>query len=211
VEGIKQAINYAADNKGGVMILRRVGDTYWKDANGVNSWDKNKIVPIRVPKVFSSGHEEFLYGYDEEPNTGRIRIYWLNHWSKDWADKGRAWEYLDEWLPYINEIRVVVAALPPAPSDFTYYFTKTIKEGDKGADVLALQHALDLEGCYDYNPTDGSPKYTGNFVKGGYTFKAVVKFQEKYASEILAPIVLTKGTGVVASMTLKKLNALYHK
>lgn len=201
-DGIKKAINYAADNNGGVMILRRVGDTYWKDVNGVSTWDKNRLLPIRVPKVISSGHEEMLYGYDEEPGTGRVRIYWLNSWSNAWADNGRAWEYLDEWLPLIGEIRVVVQEVP-AVNDFKYTFRKSLRQGMKGADVVALQHALKLEGCYDY------PSFTGNF--GPVTFAAVVKFQEKYKSDILTPNGLKKGTGFVGASTLKKLNQLYSK
>lgn len=62
-DGIKKAVNYAKDNKGGVAILRSVGDTYWKDVNGNSTWDKNKILPIRVPSQVTSGHEEMLTGY----------------------------------------------------------------------------------------------------------------------------------------------------
>lgn len=200
-EGIKQAITYAQKNNGAVMILRKVGDTYWKDANGNSTYDKTRILPIRVPKVITSGHEEFLYGYDTEAGSNRIRIYWLNHWSKEWADNGRAWEYLDEWMHLIGELRVVVAEVPAVDS-FKYNFTKQLKKGAKGADVVALQHALKLEGCFDY------PTFTGTF--GDVTFAAVVKFQEKYKADILTPNKLTKGTGIVGPSTLKKLNALYN-
>ena len=201
LDGLKKAINYAADNKGGVMILRRVGDTYWTGKDGIATWDKEKLLPIRVPKVFTSGHEEFLYGYDEEPETGRVRLYWLNHWSEKWADNGRGWEYADEWLPYIGELRVVVAEVPVV-TDFRYTFTKTMARGAKGADVLALQHILKLENCYPI----GTP-FTGYF--WDKTFAGVVQFQEKYASDILAPLGLTHGTGIVGKATLKKLNELY--
>lgn len=199
-EGIKQAITYAKANKGAVAILRRVGNTYWTDKNGVSSWDKNKILPIRVPKEFTSGHEELLYGYDKEPGTGRTRIYWLNHWSPQWADNGRAWEYLDEWLPYIKEIRVSVAYVPVV-DNFKYNFTKTLKKGDKGPDVVALQHVLKLENCFDF------PSFTGNF--SDLTFAGVVKLQEKHADEILAPLGLTHGTGFVGNATVAWLKKHY--
>jgi len=200
-DGIMQAITYAKANKGAVMILRRVGDTYWKDKNGNTSWRKEDLLPIRVPAVFSSGHEEYLYKYDKEPNTGRIRIYWLNHWSAQWADNGRAWEYLDEWLPYIGEIRVVVAEVPVV-DNFRYTFTKPIKKGDKGADVVALQHILKLEGCYPEGVA-----FTGYFVDK--TFAGVVLLQEKYRSEILLPVGLIKGTGFVGASTRAWLNKHY--
>lgn len=201
-DGIKQAITYAKANKGLVMILRSVGNTYYTAADGTVTWDKTKILPIRVPAQITSGHEESLYAYDTEPNTNRLRIYWLNHWSPGWADNGRGWEYADVWLPLVKEIRVVVAALPPAPPTFSYHFANTLSKGQKGADVVALQHVLSLEGCF---PTGQS--FTGFF--GDITFQAVIKFQEKYKADILTPVGLQHGTGFVGQKTIAKLNALY--
>jgi len=48
---------------------------------------------------------------------------------------------------------------------------------------------------------------TGNFF--GLTKAAVIRFQEKYASEILAPIGLKKGTGFVGARTRAKINSLF--
>jgi len=192
-DGIMQAINYAKDNNGGVMILRRVGDTYWKDVNGNSTWQKEKILPIRVPKVISSGHEEMLYGYDIEPVTNRLRIYWLNHWSKEWADNGRAWEYYDVWKKYINELRVVVGEMPMIQG-FKYTFKKKLKKGDKGADVVALQHVLKLEGLFDY------PTFTGFY--GQITSDAVFRFQKKYG-------IKSNDGNDVGKKTIAKLNELY--
>lgn len=204
LEGIKQAVTYAKTNNGGVMILRSVGNTYYTAPDGTTTWDKDKILPIKVPTQITSGHEEFLYGYDEEPGTGRMRIYWLNHWSPEWADNGRGWEYADVWLPNIKEIRVVVAKLPPPPLTFTYHFTHSLMKGNQGADVVALQHALKIEGCFPE-----TQEFTGYF--GNITFLGVVQFQNKYKNDILTPVGLSVGNGFVGSNTLAKLNALYNK
>jgi peptidoglycan hydrolase-like protein with peptidoglycan-binding domain len=47
---------------------------------------------------------------------------------------------------------------------------------------------------------------TGYF--GNLTSLAVVRFQEKYASEILAPFDLLSGTGYVGEKTRNKINEL---
>lgn len=208
-EGIKRALTYAKQNNGGVAILRQIGNEYWTDKKtGNSSWDKSKLLPMPAPTAIVSGHEETLYGYDTDPSNGRTRIYWLNHWSDSWCsthgnqhDGGRGWEYLDTWLPFIKELRVVVPALPAAPNTFSYLFLKTLTLGSTGADVVALQHALQIDGEFTY------PTFTGNY--GTITQDAVKAFQVKYASEILTPAGLTQPTGTVGLYTLKKLNALF--
>ncbi len=203
LEGLQKAITYAKANRGAVMILRRIGNSYWKDENGVSTYDPKRLLPIRAVTP-ESGHEELLTGYDTDPFSGRLRLYWLNHWSKDWADNGRGWEYADVWLPYIVEIRVVLPELPIAPAGFRYSFTKQLLPGAKGPDVVALQHVLDLEGCYGYT---GTPRYTGTY--GMYTEAGVKSLQEKYAAEILTPVHLKKGTGIVSERTLSWLENHY--
>lgn len=148
-----------------------------------------------------------MYGYDTEAGTGRVRLYWLNHWSDGWAstggnshDGGRGWEYADVWLAFVKEIRVCVPVVPVVDT-FRYTFTRQLTRGMKGADVVALQHVLKLENCFDY------PTFTGYF--GDVTFSGVVKLQQKYTAEILAPLGLNHGTGVVGNATLKWLNEHY--
>lgn len=201
-EGIKQAINYAADNKGGVMILRQVGNTYYTAPDGTVTWDKTKILPIQPPHEITSGHEEFLTGYDYEPGTNRMRVYWLNHWSPAWADNGRGWEYADLWLRYIVEMRCVVASIPVV-NTFKYRFSKTLARGASGPDVVALQHILQIEQVFP-----AGQSFTGYF--GDITFAGVVALQQKYASEILGPVGLVHGSGFVGASTLKWLNSKYN-
>lgn len=199
---IKQAITFAKANNGLVAILREIGDTYWM-ANGISTWDAAKLLPIKLPLQSVGGHEELLYGYEDDPVTGRTKIFWLNHWSKDWCDNGRGWEYADVWVSRIREMRVVTPKLPNMPVDnFKFTFTKPLIKGDRGNDVVALQHCLRLSGQFP-----AGVDFTGFF--GSTTEAAVKAFQVKYASEILTPIDLTSPTGRVGTMTLRKLNQLF--
>jgi len=88
------------------------------------------------------------------------------------------------------------------PANFT--FKNDLKYGMTSDEVKHLQIILKTE--------IGSPTYpedvpaTGWF--GPITKAAVIKFQEKYKSEILAPWNLAAGTGLVGSTTRAKLNSL---
>lgn len=82
-----------------------------------------------------------------------------------------------------------------------YSFGTSLRVGMKNQDVTRLQAFL------GQNPLlypEGL--VTGYF--GTLTRQAVIRFQEKYASEILQPLGLSGGTGFVGSATLKKLNEL---
>ncbi len=79
-------------------------------------------------------------------------------------------------------------------------FNVNLRYGMRGSEVRSLQTALKKEGFYNRS-------VTGYFDE--YTASAVVGFQEKYASDILASWGLTHGTGYVGSTTITKLNDLY--
>ena len=78
--------------------------------------------------------------------------------------------------------------------------TTELKKGDKGYEVKILQTWLLYEGVY-------GGAIGGNF--GSLTEAAVIRFQERYASEILVPQGISKGTGIIDPYTREKLNSLY--
>jgi hypothetical protein len=80
---------------------------------------------------------------------------------------------------------------------YTFVFNKNLRLGDRNSDVFELQERLTDEGLFTASTTG----YLGTTTKN-----AVIKYQEKYASEILAPLGLTKGTGFVGIYTRGKLN-----
>ncbi|MBU1015212.1 peptidoglycan-binding protein [Patescibacteria group bacterium] len=88
--------------------------------------------------------------------------------------------------------------LPPAPPT---NFQSRLVTGSTGEEVRRLQECLSQDpALYEEGTVSG---YFGPLTK-----EAVVRFQEKYASEILAPEGLKKGTGTVGPSTRTKLNEI---
>jgi hypothetical protein len=87
-------------------------------------------------------------------------------------------------------------------------FTKDLRLGQVLIDVKRLQVFLNQNSDTQVAKSGvGSPGKETNFF-GSLTRLAVIKFQEKYASEILTPLNFTKGTGVVSKKTRAKINEL---
>ena len=96
----------------------------------------------------------------------------------------------------------------PVVNSINQPFAKNLKLGQTLADVKRLQIFL------NQNPDTqiakfgvGSPGKETTFF-GSLTKAAVIKFQEKYTSEILSPLGLKKGTGICAEHTRAKINKL---
>ena len=107
----------------------------------------------------------------------------------------------------IHPVTETVACTPGTsvvtPANWCYTFAVNLILGNSGVDVKNLHIALEKEG-YTIPSEEKSQSYFGVYTKA-----AVIKFQEKYASDILAVFKLKYGTGRVGVTTVAKLNKLY--
>ncbi|MDQ3014808.1 MAG: IPT/TIG domain-containing protein [bacterium] len=91
-----------------------------------------------------------------------------------------------------------------------YTFTRSLTRGSAGIDVRELQKVLNRDPQTQIAVSGaGSPgNETSTF--GNLTRLAVIKFQQKYPTDILQPAGLVFGNGYVGPLTIKKLNAFQH-
>ena len=113
---------------------------------------------------------------------------------------------LKEQISFLKaEIEKVKAQIEEIKARLELKFEKDLYFGLKNnSDIKRLQEFLKSQESEIYPEA----LITGNFLS--LTEKAVIRFQEKYASEILFPLGLEKGTGFVGSVTRAKINQLLY-
>jgi peptidoglycan hydrolase-like protein with peptidoglycan-binding domain len=122
---------------------------------------------------------------------------------------------VEELTAQINALLAQVSALQAAtgnstatPAACAYTFAQTLKVGVSSDEVMNLQKVLNMSADTQVAATGVGSKGMETKYFGAMTKAAVIKFQEKYAADILTPVGLTKGTGLVGASTRAKLNAM---
>jgi hypothetical protein len=104
---------------------------------------------------------------------------------------------------------LLVASGPvTAQTNTASIFTQNLSLGSSGAQVVLLQKLLNTDPDTRIATTGiGSPGNETEYF-GSLTRAAVIRFQEKYADDILTPSGLSQGNGRVGAYTRAKLNSL---
>jgi len=151
IPATKEGLMQALYKYGLLYSMMHVGKEWWTGLDGVSSWDKSKIDPLRPPAVVVSGHAVVHTAYDP------IMLELRNSWSKAWDCEGNAhheharYMPLESWAVTLDK----VANDLPAETDFHHAFTIPMKQGDLGPEVKALQIALMITGDMDFvQPVD---------------------------------------------------------
>ncbi len=87
--------------------------------------------------------------------------------------------------------------------------TKDLRLTMNDPEIVHLQQVLNASGFATVSVVGAGSKGSETSYFGLKTQQAVIKFQEAFASEILAPIGLTQGTGFVGAKTRAKMNELW--
>ncbi len=194
------------DNEGKLSIAFLELDTEGNGVINVSNFGSENISLIIIPSA-----QNKISNFSESEQS--ISFFWSASTAEN--EENKESELIKSLLDQIASLQAEIARLQSqiaaalgsgsVSNNSCVSFEKNLYYGlTDNSEVKCLQEFLKSQGAEVY--PEGL--VTGNFLT--LTKQAVIRFQEKYVSEILHPLGLEKGTGFVGSMTRIKINQLYH-
>jgi peptidoglycan hydrolase-like protein with peptidoglycan-binding domain len=129
--------------------------------------------------------------------------------------KGNPSEIINQLLSQINQLKAEIARLGEQKKTISNNFQR----GGDGGSCKELKNNLyfgligdpEVRCLQEFLRKQGADIYPSGLITGNFfdlTRDAVIRFQEKYALEILKPLALERGTGFVGTLTRAKINQL---
>ena len=192
VLNLKQSIRYGAkNNPANVKLLQKYLNTY----EGTN---------LAIDGVYSKADRDAVIKWQEKYAAEILKPWGLK--------KGTGYVFTTSLkkMNQIHEMACVNTSAPataPAATTPSSGFKRVLKSGSQGADVKQLQIFLNGHGFPLAVKGNGSAghettTYTSLLVK------ALAKFQEAHADQLLKPFKLNKGTGVFGETTRQFVNGM---
>jgi len=198
LKGLSFSIPYIKQNSAGAysigdLVLDSEVKGKLSIANFGTDYKSLVIIPSLQPNIYRSDDLEPTYPFS----------YTVAISSPSSADNQDLISQLLEKIESLKrQIAEILALNGGSNQNNQCVFDSNISFGSSGEQVSCLQDFLKNQG-QDIYPEG---LVTGYF--GSLTRQAVIRFQEKYASEILVPVDLANGTGYVGQMTRNKINSL---
>lgn len=186
-ENLKAAIY----SKKAVILLMRIGPSWWTDKKGNRSWKEKDLMPLRPLTEITSGHFVVAHSYDKD------YIYFANSWSSDWGRKGHGY-FGRDYMPFINGAGTAVDKDDADVVVPVFKFTKDLEYGMTDIDVQELQKYLNRNGFpVAAAGKPGSPGFETRYF-GTATRSALIRYQTVFG--------IKPNVGYFGPITRKRVN-----
>jgi len=168
----------------------------------VGNWSKE---PLK-PEPDSGGHDITFFGFEDVKDD--TKIFFRNHWSDDWMDEGDGEILWSEYQGYLYDFM----AFTDIPNELLedakkkpFVFTRQIKYGSRGLEVLELQKWMIARGRL--KEKDGTIYTEGTGYFGRDTERAVQTLQREYKI-VMGGTPASTGYGALGPKTRALVNSL---
>jgi len=168
----------------------------------ISSFNKEKLALIVIPSIQSK-----MFGFNG--NEESFSFFWRIITSEE---KEAETELIKKLLAQIDYLQKEIARLQAKIAEILAERGQKISCGKFERNLyFGMMNNPEVRCLQEFLKSQGTEIYPEGLVTGNFlslTKKAVIRFQEKYAEEILKPLGLESGTGYVGPATRAKINQL---